>query len=216
MKKTVFFAFILLISLVQAQENGNIQFGSTQSSQEYFFAFKLMPSTTGELVQCAIIRKNPYGDDEIKFISSQTWARQFTGYEVSSANPNKENFALKYNIFEIPSEVKSQGDYEVREYSIQRTHNILANLWRLRYSEYPYASADGNRQKGWAAHPDKNVKWLPSDAQMEILGTYGIAQLSDFCTGDNVFSLLKDVKTKEWQAKYNTNSEPASTEVPQN
>ncbi len=215
--RNIYFIILLFISsFLYSQENGNRQFGEKNQEQEYFFAFKLMPSTTGEIIQCAIVRKIEGKRDEVRFLSKQTWAREFTGYQISKANPYKENFALKYNIFEIPAEITKLGEGEIKDYSIARTINILSNLWRLRYSEYPYLSAEKSREKGWAAHPDKTIKWLPSDGQMEVLQSYGINQMSDFCAGDNAYKLLKDIRSKEWQANYTKNGEPASTEVPKN
>jgi hypothetical protein len=214
MKKNLFLLlllFLFLIGSAYSQNTGTVKFGES-TFQEYFFAFKIMPSMTGELVQCAVVKKNPEGRDEITFMSKETWARQMTGYEASKANPNKENFVVKFNIFEIPPEVSKEGEEEIKEYTILKTVSILANLWRLRYSEYPYQLADGNPGKGWAANSDKKITWLPSESQMQILKEYGIGELSDFCYGEDAFKLLKDVRTKEFQAKYNQNTEPASIE----
>ncbi len=79
---------------------------------------------------------------------------------------------------------------------------ILNNLWRLKYSEYPYFNPEMNNEKGWAKHPDDKITWMPSESQMRLLKPYGINSFSDFFTGEHLFDFLRDVTDRDWQNRY--------------
>ncbi len=157
---------------------------------------------SNSLFQCAIVNKNTPLKD-ISYLNVNTWILQAAGYENSIANPNHENLFAKYKVFEIPDNAKSKGNSEIKYYTINKAKAIFDNLWRIRYSEYPYFNPKLNNEKGWAKHPDPKITWLPSESQMNILhNSFGINELSDFIIEDNAFKLLKDIRDRNWQSIY--------------
>ncbi|MCF6365080.1 MAG: hypothetical protein L3J35_02650 [Bacteroidales bacterium] len=220
MKKILLiFLFNISVLVIFSQ---NHTFGEDDNSEkEYFFAIRLMPNLNGSLIQCAVMKKDAKHREDIFFLTADSWIRQAAGFETSPANPEKENLIEKYNIFEIPANVKKIGNSEITRYTIKKTEAILNNLWRLKYSEFPYYNPEKNNEKGWAKHPDIKITWLPSEAQMQILRTFGIQELSDFFVGENVFNLLKEVRNRDWQNRYIQSAgvyyeEPEGDSIPNN
>lgn len=195
---------LTILTLVSSQIFAQVNtFGTeTEEEAEYVFAIKLMPSLSGPLVQLAIKMPNSTNREDIQFLTVNSFARQLGGFEKSKANPNGENFIAKYNIFEVPEEAVNRGNSEIEYYTIKKTEVILNNLWRIKYSEYPYFNLEMNSEKGWAKHQDEKITWMPSDAQMNILRSYGINEISEFIEGDNAMRLLKDVRNRDWQNRY--------------
>jgi hypothetical protein len=195
---------LTILTLVSSQIFAQVNtFGTeTEEEAEYVFAIKLMPSLSGPLVQLAIKMPNSTNREDIQFLTVNSFARQLGGFEKSKANPNGENFIAKYNIFEVPEEAVNRGNSEIEFYTIKKTEVILNNLWRIKYSEYPYFNLEMNSEKGWAKHQDEKITWMPSDAQMNILRSYGINEISEFIEGDNAMRLLKDVRNRDWQNRY--------------
>ena len=73
----------------------------------------------------------------------------------------------------------------------------LENLWKLRYSEYPY---DGNTEKGWAGKD-----FVPSDSQWSFLKrNYHYSELSQFLYGEDMWRLVKDSQDPDWQNQYSS------------
>lgn len=205
MKKLTLLILLFTIGCFSTAQTNT--FGNEETKSEYFFAYKIMPSMQRELVVCAIIKPNPEGKDYIKYVSTKSWATQLTGYQTSKANPEKENLVLKYEIFEIPDTIISLGEDEVKDYTILRTVFLLNNLWRLRYSEYPYETK-GKPEKGWAIHPEEKAITLPSESQMNILRKYGIQELNNFFLHEGALKLLKDFRNRDWQTRYSQSLEP--------
>ncbi len=77
--------------------------------------------------------------------------------------------------------------------------NIVCNLWKLRYREYPYQKK-GKPDPGWANNEDSEI--LPSEEQFAVLGKYGIHKVQDLCYGDMCFLLLKDMCDPKWVSQY--------------
>ncbi len=197
MRKISFFIIaIFTIFEIYAQS-----YGKKQQSKNYYFAFKIMPGVADELVQFAVIKNDNKGIDEISFLTKQSWVRQISGKEISKANPNKENLLIKYKLFKIPDKVQREGDVSVSEYTMYKTIQLLNNLWRLRYYEYPYRFYKGST-KGWAKNLNHKIRTLPSNNQFEILKTYGIENFNNFFYGENVYRLLRDVGNTAWQNNY--------------
>ena len=174
-------------------------FGDNSETQEtdWYFAIRLMASLSGGLIQTAIVKYKPEGGYEVQFIPQDNWIREVVGIEESKANPSRENLFVKYNI------IKSAGNEDViNAESVENAKLILGNLWRLKYSEYPYFNPAMNQEKGWAKNPDEKVTWMPSESQIQILKTYGINNLSDFFAGEYLFDFLKDVTNRDWQNRY--------------
>jgi hypothetical protein len=173
-----------------------------ETEKEYIFSIRLIPNQSGGLIQCLILKGDIKKPEKILLLTTNSWVMQATGYESSKANPKTENLIQKYKIFEIPEEVTKTGEKEILFYSLKKTEAILNNLWRLKYSEYPYYNPEKNNDKGWARHSDLNITWLPSEAQMRILNEYGIENFGDFISEENTFRLLRDVRDKDWQTRY--------------
>jgi hypothetical protein len=167
-----------------------------------------MPNLTGDLVQVALIKNDPVitldyeTKTEIEFVTLESWARQFAGFEYSKANPKKKNLIKEHKIFDIPDQGVGGNESAYEYQTIRTTVEVLNNLWRLRYSEYPYFNPSKNDDKGWANHPDPKITWLPSESQLRLLRIYGIEELNEFIIGENVIQLLKDVRNSEWQKRY--------------
>lgn len=211
MKRYLIAIFILFLGY-NPQLTAQQDFGSEEDANPYAFAFQINTTSDGQTVKCAVLYTNPYGKVKAQYLSQRSWVRQFLGYEKSEANPEGENLAEKYKVFEVPSSVKAMGEDEVEIYSIERTESILQNLWRLRYSEYPFATTSSEIGDGWAAHPDTNVYYLPSNEQFEILENYGVNTINDFFIGEDAFSLLRDMLDKNWQNNYAKGGQELGTE----
>ncbi len=198
MKKTLLIlALILSLSDLYAQVNA---FGEKEKTEkEWFFAIRLMANLNGSLIQTAIVKPKPDGGYEIQHIPQDDWIRQVMVTENSNANPDKENLIQKYNVFEVPNKITNEG---IKEFTLNKTKAILSNLWRLKYSEYPFFDPERNQDKGWAKNPDDKITWMPSESQIQLLKPYGITNLSDFFIGEHLFDLLKDVRNRDWQNRY--------------
>lgn len=71
----------------------------------------------------------------------------------------------------------------------------FADIWKVRFGEHP-TQYD---QFGWG-----HGKYKPSQKQVEFLASeYGIHNiLTDYIYGDNLFKLLRDIRTPAWIANY--------------
>ncbi len=201
MKKILFTALITFsFSGIYAQIN---TFGEKEKiEKEWFFAVRLMANSSSGLIQTAIVKPKQEGSYEVLYLLQDNWIRQVIGIEASKANPEKENLIKKYNVFEVPGEFSSKGNAGITEFTINKTKAILNNLWRLKYSEYPFFSPEHNQDKGWAKNPDDRITWMPSESQIQLLKPYGINNLSDFFVGEHLFDLLRDVRNRDWQNRY--------------
>jgi len=201
LKKLIFLIlFIFSFSEIYAQIN---TFGEKEETQkEWFFALRLMANSYGGLIQTAVVKPKSEGGYQIQYVPQESWIRQVIGLETSKANPDRENLIRKYNVFEIPGEFSKKGNAGISEFTKSKTKAILDNLWRLKYSEYPYFNPERNQDKGWAKNPDIKITWMPSESQIQLLKPYGINNLSDFFIGEHLFDLLKDVRTRDWQNRY--------------
>jgi len=202
-KFILIFIFNAILFSSFSQENKKFGTDDNEVAKEYSFSIRLMPSMSNNLFQCAIIKNNAPLKGNIDYLNLNTWILQAAGYENSIANPNHENLFAKYNVFEVPDNAKNKGNSEIKYYTINKTKAIFNNLWRVRYSEYPFFNPELNKEKGWAQHPDPKITWIPSESQMNILRTsFGIQELSDFMISENAFKLLKDVRDRNWQSRY--------------
>jgi len=170
---------------------------------EYCFSIRLIPDISNNLYQCAILKKNSKLSGNVQYLTLNTWILQAAGYESSIANPKRENYFVKYNVFEVPEKAKNKGNNEIKYYTLNKAKAIFDNLWRIRYSEYPYYNPKYNNEKGWASHPDPQITWLPSESQINILrASFNIKELGDFIIDENAFNLLKSVRNRNWQSIY--------------
>ncbi len=213
MKHILIFS-LLLQAFLFGNAQGTVGFGEEVEYCNSYFAFKIMPALTGDLIQCAIITRpsvhtNGIANYEkvketVRFITPEQFAKEFTGYSKSEANPKSENLALKHHIFEIPDTIKYMGDAEIEKFTVARMQSILNNAWRLRYRVYPYETkTEQSREEGWARNSDPKINYLPSQEQFKILESYGIINgFNDFVKDEKAVQLLHDLRDRNFQTKY--------------
>ncbi len=188
-------SFLFIYNYAQINTFGN----TTEVKKDWFFALRLIPNLNGGLVQTAIVKENGESQNEVLYIPINQWLREIVGLEISKANPDKENLIKKYNVFEIPGNVQSTL---MKDYTTEKLKVIINNLWKIKYSEYPFYNPALNQEKGWAKNPDDKVTWMPSDSQLQLLKPYGIENFSNFFIGEHLFDFLKDVTNRDWQNRY--------------
>ncbi len=143
---------------------------------DWYFAVNLMQTVRGDLFHYAVIKKQRNGKWYSIFMTKQDFLLQITGQQDSKANPNHINYMKEYQIY----------------------WQTLDQLWKLRYSEYPYRKKYDDNEKGWA-----KLKFAPSKGQMEYLKkNYGIKYITDFIYGKNLFKLLKNMQDTQWVEYY--------------
>ncbi|MCX7862322.1 MAG: hypothetical protein N2449_04945 [Bacteroidales bacterium] len=138
-----------------------------------YFAISLQPSTS-DVITFAIVELNEKGEVVNRiFLKRTDWLRQIVGIQESIANVEGKNL--------------------MKEAGVENP-DIVKELWKLRYSEFPYRSSD---EKGWASNPRK-----PSDEQMKMLNRFGIFSLNDFVVGEKLFELFKAMEDPGWVSEY--------------
>ncbi len=125
-----------------------------------------------DLITYAVIRIKPDGSREYKLLSKSSFIMQLTGQQASKANVKKENLLEKHEIF----------------------WQTFDDLWKLRYNRYPY---EGSKLTGYTQHD-----FLPSEGQWNMLKAFGLEKFSDYCYGDSLFSLLKNMQNPAWVQQY--------------
>ncbi|MCR5456333.1 MAG: hypothetical protein K6F33_15245 [Bacteroidales bacterium] len=158
-----------------------IGFGENQAEPEKmndFLGFMLLPGSNS-LVRFYEIHFNFNGTIKYTQLTMDSFMHRCAGKERSMANPTKANFFETYGI---------------------KDPNIVGQLWKLRYMEYPYQKRGDNDTIGWS----NNVEYpeMPSPEQFAILKQYGITRVQDLCYGHNMFMLLKDMTNNQWIARY--------------
>jgi hypothetical protein len=145
-----------------------------ESTVKHYFALSLQPGPE-DLITFAIISISEDGERTNTYLSRRSFIRQIIGMEYSIANPTETNI-LKDAGIDGPE--------------------VFDNIWKLRYAENPYKSADSS-DAGWA----KN-KFRPSEGQLGMLSAFGIKTLSDFSYGDQLIELFKAMNNDSWVADY--------------
>lgn len=165
----------------QVNEFGGDEIEYSSAEMQDFLGFVLLPGPVN-LMRFYEVHINY--DHTIKYIqlSMDGFVHKAMGKERSNANPGGHNLFESYGI---------------------KDPNIITQLWKLRYKEYPYQYPLDPLRKpepGWANN-DK-CEELPSPEQMAILKKYGITRVQDIIYGDMAFQLLKDMEDPNWVAKY--------------
>lgn len=168
---------IFLVSL-SSYSFSQVTFGEeTEPEAEYMFAIKMVPGPTGNLVQCALIKFNSDGQLEAKFLEQDTWAKQLTGLQLSSANAvRRSNIALKKGIYTEPSNLSELTDDQREDWTTQRITSILSNMWRLRYTEYPYKEEPDLVRYREAIQKEKQIKNPDADKEGEAEETGNVQE----------------------------------------
>lgn len=182
MKKIVLalvFSFFCLLLLAQ---EGPIFIRKTDKQEpyyknEWYFGFKLITNSSGQLVTYGYIKIHEDGRNEYIWLTQKNFMQQVTGQQPSKANKNNENFLEKHQI----------------------RWETFDLLWKLRYSEFPY-DTESRQEQGWAGK-----MFVPSDAQWAFLKeNYDYDELTDFIYGDNMWKLLKDIQDPNFASQYSS------------
>jgi hypothetical protein len=188
--KTIFLFFtfcsLFLPEMGISQQDTSITFGDENFDAEYFFGFNLIPNANGGLYHVVLIKPEKNGTYKIKQITKETFIAQAKGKETSTANPKGIDLFKKFQI-ENP--------------------NIIDDLWRLRYKDYPYGPNPKNPNKsksvidpGWSKND--SIPFLPSPTQLKTLENFGMFKMNDYIYGDNAFRLLQLMGKPEWVKLY--------------
>jgi hypothetical protein len=162
---------------IDAQRDTTYSFGEDPVQKDYYFGFNLIESMNG-LIHLVILKPGENGKHEIIHLTKDIFIAQAQGKMQSLANPENIDFFEKFDI---------------------KDPNILDDLWRLRYTEYPYYTQE-KVEPGWSAND--SITFLPSDSQMEILKKFGINRLNEYIYGEDAFRLLNLIERPEWINSY--------------
>lgn len=185
MKRLLLILFTLAISMASRAQNDNSftevsEFGSdevVEVEQKDFLGFMLLPGSN-TLVRFYEVHLNHNGTFKYTQLTMDGFMFRAAGKERSLANPSGNNLFESYGI---------------------KDPNVVGQLWKLRYKEYPYQTK-GAPEEGWSNN-DVCLE-LPSPQQFAILKRYGIERVSDLCYGDMAFLLIKDIGDADWITKY--------------
>jgi len=172
--------FTFNVGVAQDDDFEVLGFGENQEEKDKmtdFLGFMLLPGSSS-LVRYYEVHFNYNGTIKYTQLTMDSFMNRAAGKERSMANPTKANFFETYGI---------------------KDPNIVGQLWKLRYMEYPYKKMD-NDTIGWS----NNVEYpeMPSQEQLAMLKQYGITRVQDLCYGHNMFMLLKDMSNNQWIARY--------------
>ena len=172
--------FTITVGNAQDDDFEVLGFGENQEEKDKmtdFLGFMLLPGSSS-LVRYYEVHFNYNGTIKYTQLTMDSFMNRCAGRERSMANPTKANFFETYGI---------------------KDPNIVGQLWKLRYMEYPYKKMD-NDTLGWS----NNVEYpeMPSQEQLAMLKQYGITRVQDLCYGHNMFMLLKDMSNNQWIARY--------------
>ncbi len=107
---------------------------------------------------------------------------QVRGLVPSKANPHGADLFAEHDVDACKVQLAEDGR------RIVPYCEVLDDLWKLRFWEYPLHVQDGQRVgKGWAEQPLN-----PSPRQMLLLSNYGLRHPTDLCHGEAMFRLLRD------------------------
>ncbi len=165
--------FLILLPVLFLNLPGTAQIIDSTQVVKRYFGLSLQANYQG-LITFAIIEINKKGVANRVYLSQRDWLHQIVGIQQSKANPEEKNL-LKEAGLEGP--------------------DIIHELWKLRYSETPYAGSA--IEKGWAGKPT-----IPTEGQMEMLRQFGIKTISDYFYGENLFKLLKAMEDPGWVSEY--------------
>jgi hypothetical protein len=125
-------------------------------------------------------------------ISASDFILQAQGLKPSKANLEGRNLFLESKI----NTCLAFEDTAAVEYLYRC--DALADLWKLRFQEYPFLQSQGQHPgAGWA-----ETRQAPSPRQMMLLADYGILHLTGLCRGKDVFRLLHDMGDEDWVRNY--------------
>ncbi|MBO7478505.1 MAG: hypothetical protein J6U04_11325 [Salinivirgaceae bacterium] len=138
----------------------------------YSFCVSLMPTSGLDAVSYGIHCLTSEGKATVRFVTYESFLRQFGGAEPSKANPDR------IDMFEA---------HGIDQFTIK-------DLWKLRYAVYPFGDS---KAQGWGGQ-----NGVPTSGQMQILSQYGLEYLGSAIYGDNLIRLLKNMQDTKWVGDY--------------
>ena len=138
----------------------------------YSFCVSLMPTAGLEAVSYGIHCLTSEGKATVRFVTYESFLRQFGGAEPSKANPDRIDMFEAHGINQF----------------------TLKDLWKLRYAVFPFGES---KAQGWGGQ-----NGVPTSGQMQILSQYGVEFLGSAIYGDNLIRLLKDMQDTKWVGDY--------------
>lgn len=169
MKRTI---LIIIVIVFYFNVSAFSQIDSSKVAKRYF-GLSLQPNFQN-IITFAIIEISDTGVVSRIFLSRRDWLHQIVGIQQSTVNTQSKNM-LKDAGIDGPE--------------------ILDELWKLRYSEPPYAGSPP--EKGWAAK-----ERMPSEGQMDMLRAFGIKNINDYFYSDNLLKLLNAMEDPGWVSEY--------------
>ncbi len=182
-------ACLLLLAAVISTGSGRPEQDPTPPPS-WTFGVSLATGQNSELYSLFLVKEHGLQLLSAESISREQFVLQAQGIVPSKANPDGENFFLRYD-------VRSCMDPEDSTAGV-RNCGVFDDLWKLRFWEYPFHPRDGQHPGlGWSEN-----RAAPSARQMLLLSDYGILYLTGMARGENAFRLLRDVGDPEWVENY--------------
>jgi hypothetical protein len=158
----------------------------------FSFGLSMATGVGNQVYTCYIVKEFEGRVLSADPITAQEFILQAQGLKPSKANPDGRNFFLDNRI----NNCLAVNDQAAVEYLYRC--DALADLWKLRFQEYPFLQGAGQHPgAGWA-----ETRTGPSARQLLLLSDYGILYLTGLCRGPNVFRLLHDMADTAWVNNY--------------
>lgn len=158
----------------------------------YSFGLSLATGIGNQIYTCYLVKEFEGRVLSADAITAQEFILQAQGLKPSKANPEGRNFFLESRI----NTCLAFEDTVAVEYLYRC--DALADLWKLRFQEYPFLQSAGQHPgQGWA-----ETRTGPSARQMLLLSDYGILYLTGLCHGPDMFRLLHDMGDTAWVSNY--------------
>ncbi|MBL8010510.1 MAG: hypothetical protein JNJ64_07875 [Flavobacteriales bacterium] len=158
----------------------------------YSFGISLATSLNSQLMSCFLVKVFEGEVIATEPLTRDQFLLQVRGLAQSKANPHGTDLFAEHGVDACKVQQAEDGRRTVPYCE------VLDELWKLRFWDYPLHVQDGQRVgKGWAEEPLN-----PSPRQMLLLSNYGLRHPTDLCHGDAMFRLLRDVSDPDWVDNY--------------
>lgn len=172
-----------------------LQGGSLESSPPvatYTFGLSLNTGFNNELFTVFVVKEFEGKTIGVEPMTREQFVLQAQGAVPSKANVEGVNLFKKYDVNACIFPDDAGGTRYLRDC------DVLDQLWKLRFWEYPFLLAEGQHPgKGWSEN-----RAAPSPRQLLLLQGYGMMYLNDMARGEQVFHLLHDVCDSSWVDNY--------------
>lgn len=158
----------------------------------FTFGLSLNTGPSGQLFTVFLVKEFEGKNIGLEPLTREQFVLQAQGAVPSKANPANINFFKQYDVTTCLHPEDVDGTRFLRDC------DVLDQLWKLRFWEYPFKLAEGQHPgKGWSEKPE-----APSPRQLLLLTNYGMMYVNDMARGEHVFRLLHDVGDSEWVDNY--------------